>query len=155
MSVKMQNTINQIKVLVFSGVPVLLAQTVNKRGGVDLGTAILGMLAIIVIAIAALKIKELIPLKIPAFAWASLITLILTTPWSPVATILPEITKDIGIGSIGTTILAIAAVSIGSKLNDMKKLSWKIIIVAFVVFIGTYFGSALVAQFILKAQGII
>ena len=52
-------------------------------------------------------------------------------------------------------ILAIAGVSIGCKLDDIKKLSWKIILTAFVVFIGTFFGSALVAELILKLQGII
>ncbi|MEG0754409.1 MAG: LysO family transporter [Angelakisella sp.] len=51
--------------------------------------------------------------------------------------------------------LALAGVSIGMKLNDIKKLSWKMIIVALVVFIGTFFGSAIVAHLILKFQGII
>ncbi|MFR5602415.1 MAG: hypothetical protein ACLTKI_08810, partial [Lachnospiraceae bacterium] len=62
---------------------------------------------------------------------------------------------QISAGQIGTVILAIAGVSIGCKLDDIKKLSWKMVLVAFVVFAGTFFGSALVAQVILKAQGLI
>ena len=79
----------------------------------------------------------------------------MTTPWSPVQGLILDLTKQISAGQIGTVILAIAGVSIGCKLDDIKKLSWKIILTAFVVFIGTFFGSALVAELILKLQGII
>lgn len=155
MSEKITNTLNQVKVLLLSGVVVLFTQLINLKGAMDLGTAALGMLAIILISVAALKIKEMLPFQIPAFAWASLLALLLTTPWSPVAQPLLEITKEISSGQIGTVILAVAGVSIGMKLNDIKKLSWKIVIVAIVVFIGTFFGSAIISHLILTAQGII
>lgn len=155
MSVKLENTFNQFKVLVLSGAVVLFTQFVNLKGDLDVGTACLGMLAIVLISLISLKIKERIPLKIPAFAWASLLSLLLTTPWSPVADLLLRLTKQISAGQIGTVILAVAGVSIGTRLSDIKKLSWKIIIVAIIVFIGTFFGSALVSQMILKMQGII
>lgn len=155
MSVKLENTLNQFKVLVLSGVVVLFTQFVNLKGDLDVGTACLGMLAIVLISLISLKIKEHIPLKIPAFAWASLLSLLLTTPWSPVADLLLRLTKQISAGQIGTVILAVAGVSIGTRLSDIKKLSWKIIIVAIIVFIGTFFGSALVSEMILKMQGII
>ena len=64
-------------------------------------------------------------------------------------------TKQISTGEIGTVILAVAGISIGTRIDDIKKLSWKIVLVAVVVFIGTFFGSAIVAQLILKAQGLI
>ena len=155
MSIRLQNTLNQLKVLIFAGLLVIMAEFINRRGQMDVGTAMAGMLAMILIGIVSLKIKELIPLKIPAFAWASLITLLLTTPWSPVADTLLEVTKAISVGRIGTVVLAVAGISIGSKLNRFKQLSWKVIIVAFIAFIGTFFGSALVGQFILKLQGLI
>lgn len=155
MSVKLENTLNQFKGLVLSGVVILFTQFINLKGELEIGTACLGMLAIVLISVVSLKIKEHIPLKIPAFAWASLLSLLLTTPWSPVADQLLNLTKQISAGQIGTVILAVAGVSIGTRLSDIKKLSWKIIIVAIVVFCGTFFGSALVSELILKAQGII
>ena len=79
----------------------------------------------------------------------------LTTPWCPIQQYFLTVTKQISAGVIGTVILAVAGVSIGCKLDDIKKLSWKIVLVAFVVFIGTFFGSALISELILKAQGII
>ncbi len=152
-------TLNQFKVLVLCGLVVLFTQTMTQiRSGGDMldpVTATVGMLSIIVICMLALKIKEVLPLQIPAFAWASLFSLLLTTPWSPVATPLLAITSGIGTLQVGTVILAAAGISIGTKLDDIKKLSWKIILVAVIVFMGTFFGSALVSHCILSAQGII
>ena len=155
MSAKLENMLNQLKVLILCGLAVLATQAVNLKGELDILPATLGMLIIIAVSIAALKIKEALPLQIPAFAWASLLSLLLTTPRSPVQGLILDLTKQISAGQIGTVILAIAGVSIGCKLDDIKKLSWKIILTAFVVFIGTFFGSALVAELILKLQGII
>ena len=64
-------------------------------------------------------------------------------------------TKQISAGQIGTVILGVAGISVGMKIDDIKRLSWKIILVAIVVFCGTFFGLALMAQLILKAQGLI
>ncbi|MBS6236437.1 MAG: hypothetical protein KH615_11075, partial [Clostridiales bacterium] len=77
------------------------------------------------------------------------------TPWSPVDGILLDMTAQISSGQIGTVILAVAGISIGTKLNDIKRLSWKMILVAIVVFCGTFFGSALISQAILSLQGMI
>lgn len=155
MSGYLENTVNQVKVLILCGLAILIAQAVNLKGGLDLVSSAGGMLIIIAVSILSLKIKEALPLQIPAFAWASLLSLLLTTPWSPVQGLILELTKQISAGQIGTVILAVAGVSIGCKLDDIKKLSWKMILTAFVVFVGTYFGSAMVAQLILKVQGII
>ncbi len=155
MSAKMENTLNQFKVLILCGIAVLATQAVNLKGDLKIGAATLGMLIIIAISEVSLKIKEALPLQIPAFAWASLLSLILTTPWSPVQGLILDLTAQISAGQIGTVILAIAGVSIGCKLDDIKKLSWKMVLVALVVFAGTFFGSAIVAQVILKAQGLI
>ena len=155
MNERLVNTMNQIKALLFCGIVILTTQYINLRGNLNVVNAILGMLIIILISLIALKIKESLPIKIPAFAWASLLSLLLTTPWSPVQGIILELIKEISAGQIGTVILAFAGVSIGLKLNDIKKLSWKMVIIAFVVFIGTFFGSALISHFVLRIQGII
>lgn len=151
----MEKFLEQLKVLLLCGLVVLVAQFINLRGEMNLGNSIIGMLIIVAVSLLSLKVKSLIPLKIPAFAWASLFALLLTTPWCPIQQYFLTVTKQISAGVIGTVILAVAGVSIGCKLDDIKKLSWKIVLVAFVVFIGTFFGSALISELILKAQGII
>ncbi len=151
----MEKFLEQLKVLLLCGLVVLVAQFINLRGDMNLGNSIIGMLIIVAVSLLSLKVKSMIPLKIPAFAWASLFALLLTTPWCPIQQYFLTVTKQISAGVIGTVILAVAGVSIGCKLDDIKKLSWKIVLVAFVVFIGTFFGSALISELILKAQGII
>lgn len=151
----MEKFLEQLKVLLLCGLVVLVAQFINLRGDINLGNSIIGMLIIVAVSLLSLKVKSMIPLKIPAFAWASLFALLLTTPWCPIQQYFLTVTKQISAGVIGTVILAVAGVSIGCKLDDIKKLSWKIVLVAFVVFIGTFFGSALISELILKAQGII
>ena len=64
-------------------------------------------------------------------------------------------TGNVSTGQIGTVILVVAGVSIGTRLADVKRLSWKIVLVSIFVFCGTFFGSALIAQLILKMKGII
>lgn len=151
----MEKFLEQLKVLLLCGLVVLVAQFINLRGDMNLENSIIGMLIIVAVSLLSLKVKSLIPLKIPAFAWSSLFALLLTTPWCPIQQYFLTVTKQISAGVIGTVILAVAGVSIGCKLDDIKKLSWKIVLVAFVVFIGTFFGSALISELILKAQGII
>lgn len=55
--------------------------------------------------------------------------------------------------SITTPILAFAGVSVANSLKDLSKSSWKIAIVAVFVFIGTYLGSAILAQIGLLISG--
>ena len=154
----MTKTLNQLKALVLSGAIVLTTQAVNlMRGGnsLDVMNAIVGMIVIIAICIISLKIKEALPLKIPAFAWASLLGTLLTTPWCPIQEQLLGFTGQISSGQVGTVILAVAGISIGTKLDDIKRLSWKMVVVACAVFCGTFFGSAIIAQIVLKLQGLI
>lgn len=154
----LSKTLNELKALVLCGAVILFAQWVNCiKGGTNYEfiTAVIGMFIIIVISVISLKIKQLLPWKIPAFAWASILGLLVTTPWSPIQQVVLDFTGAVSTGAVSSVILAVAGVSIGTKLGDIKRLSWKMIIVAIFVFCGTFFGSALIAQLILSVQGII
>lgn len=48
--------------------------------------------------------------------------------------------------SITTPVLAFAGVSVADSLSDLTKSSWKILIVAIFVFLGSYLGRVLFAQ---------
>lgn len=151
-----QRYLNYFKVLLMISAAVLITQIANTKGAVNIGGAIVGLLIISVICLLGMLIGEVKCLKkIPAFAWASLISLLLTTPFCPLADVILKYTGNIGTSQIGTVILAVAGVSIGTRLADVKRLSWKIVIISILVFCGTFFGSALIAQMILKIQGII
>jgi len=146
--------LNQLKLLVVIGIIILIAQRIGwDRGIID---AIPGMILVVAISFFALIVKGILPnVPMPAFAWASLAALILSMPFMPTADWFLRYTDEVEF--LGTTapILAFAGISVGDKLTTLKKLSWKVVIVAIAVFIGTFYGSAIISHVILTIQGII
>ncbi|MBE6962158.1 MAG: hypothetical protein E7445_06860 [Ruminococcaceae bacterium] len=159
--ISLEKTMDQLKMLVVLGVITYIVLVVNKaRAGGALTPDYLinlaiGVVVIGLICLLGLKIKEVVPLKIPAFAWASLLGTVLAFPFWPWHAWFLNVTGGVGAGVAGTVILALTGISIGTKLADLKKISWRIAIVSIFVFCGTFFGSAIVAQIIMKVQGII
>lgn len=145
---------NELKVLVVVAVMILLGQWIGYK--IPIWEAIPGMVLILIIAQLSLIIKTALPnIKFPAFAWASLIALLLSMPFMPTARFFLMYTGKVNFLGTTTPILAFAGIAIGNKILEMKKLSWKVLIVAVFVFFGTFFGSAIIAQIVLKMQGII
>ncbi len=153
-NIKGRIILNQLKVLILVAILILIGQQIGY--GVSIIDAMPGMILVILICIVALIIKGFTPkLKFPAFAWASLIALILTMPFVPTSKFILEYTTNVSFLGTTTPILAFAGISIGMKVARLKELSWKLIIIAFLVFLGTFFGSAVIAQIVLKIQGLI
>lgn len=133
---------------------VLAAQWVGK--GMSPIAAIPGAAMMLAIILVSLQIKAWLPrLPLPAFAWATLIALLLSIPYSPVSDIFMRYTNRIDFLATTTPLLAFAGLSVGNSLDKLKSLSWRIVIISLLVFTTAFFGAAFVAQFILKAQGII
>jgi hypothetical protein len=154
MGLDTEKTFNQLIIMLLVGVLILIGQRIGY--GIPIADAIPGMLIIIVICMISLIIKDLLPnLKFPAFAWASLIGLILCMPFLPTAESVLRLTNKVNFLGTTTPILAIAGISVGNRIDEFKKLSWRIVIISFVVFAGTFFGSAIIAHIVLKIQGII
>jgi hypothetical protein len=93
--------------------------------------------------------------KLPTFAYATIIPFLLSMPFMPTADWILSITGQVEFLGTTTPILAFAGISVGNKIGILKKLSWRIVIVAFAAFVGTFFGSAIIAQIVLSIQGII
>lgn len=133
---------------------VLIAQWVGK--GMSPVAAIPGALMMLAIILASLQIKAWLPkLPLPAFAWATLIALLLSVPYSPVSKVFMHYTNRIDFLATTTPLLAFAGLSVGNSLDKLKSLSWRIVIISLLVFTTAFFGAAFVAQFILNIQGII
>lgn len=147
-------TTNQLKMMIVICLMILVGQRIGF--GFPVIDAIPGTIMMIVIVMLALIIKDLTPkLKFPAFAWATMIALILSMPFMPTSKVFLEYTNKIHFLGTTTPILAFAGISVGNKITELKQISWKIVIVAMTVFCGTFFGSAIIAQIILKLQGLI
>ena len=108
--------------------------------------AIPGLLFLIFLAIAGVVLAKYLPGRIPAVAYIVTLGCILTYP-------INEAVKKVGFLQLCTPILAYAGIAIGKDLDAFAKSGWRIVVVACVVFTGTYIGSAIIAQTILKALG--
>ncbi len=112
-----------------------------------------GMLILFLIVVAGLWITKIMPGKLPAVVYVSLIGIILTMPWFPLGAKIAELTSKVNFLALTTPILGYAGISMGKDLDSFKKNGLKIIIVAIFVFIGTYIGSAVIAHVVLKLTG--
>jgi hypothetical protein len=144
---------SQFNMLIIVAIITLIGQRIGF--GISPLKALPGMILVIIIGIIALALKRLIPLKLPAFAYASLIALILTMPWLPTSAFVLKYTNEVNFLGTTTPILAYAGISIGLQVLEIKKVSWKLVLVAFFVFLGTFFGSAIISHIVLNLQGLI
>ena len=151
---KMEEWIKTILILLMSLSFILIAQFVKilknpERSMPITGDTFLGLLVLGGITIIGIVIQKLLqnqPIKIlkefPTLGWVSITSLVFCFVF-PFAI---KAIHAVDFLAITTTILTFAGISIANKLGDLKKVSWKIIIVGMFVFIGTYFGSAVIAQ---------
>lgn len=144
----------QIVVVICVYFIVFISQIIAK--GTNSIELIKGMFFSFLIVTPSIFIKNFIKKpNLPGFAWSTLIAAILTLPISPIQNLITNSVGKIDFMVTVTPLLAFAGISIGDKLPQLKKMSWRIAIVALVVMCSTYFGSALIAQIVLKLNGII
>lgn len=118
-------------------------------------SAIPGMIVLILICLAGFILREIIPFNFPSIAYISIIGVIVSMPWMPGSEMIVEWTNEIELLALTTPILAYAGIAIGRSWTDFMKLGWKTIIVGSLVMLGTFLGSAVIAEIILRFQGII
>lgn len=118
-------------------------------------SALPGMVVLLLICLAGFILRELIPINFPSIAYISIIGVLVSMPWMPGSGKVVEWTSQVELLALATPILAYAGIAIGRSWTDFTKLGWKTLIVATLVMIGTFIGSALIAEVILRFQGII
>lgn len=140
-----------LEILVICGIVSLAANVVGTKFG--LVEAIPGMVILIALAFIGIWLGKVLPGGIPGVAYVVTIACILTYPALPTAAPINEAVKKVGFLQLCTPLLAYAGIAICKDLDIFAKSSWRIVVVSCVVFIGTYIGSAAIAQAILKAIG--
>ena len=93
--------------------------------------------------------------NLPGFAWSVMISFVLTLPGSPVSGFIVENVGKFNFLLVCLPLLAFAGIAVGEQLEVLKKLSWKIVLVSFVVMAGTYWGSALISQIVMSVTHVI
>ncbi|WP_440897311.1 hypothetical protein ACS127_04895 [Amphibacillus sp. Q70] len=120
------------------------------------GMTIAGLLSLYLFSLVGVTISELLKKwdvrfvkNFPILGWVSVTSLIMCLTFDFFVTAI----QSVDFLSITTPILTFAGISVVDRLVDLRKTSWKIAIVAVFVFVGTYIGSALLAQFGLMVTG--
>lgn len=129
----------------------LVANAIGTKNSII--EALPGLLFLIFLAISGVILAKYLPGRIPAVAYIVTLGCILTSPIMPGHEIINEAVKKVGFLQLCTPILAYAGISIGKDLDAFAKSGWRIVVVACVVFTGTFIGSAIIAQSILKYIG--
>jgi putative effector of murein hydrolase LrgA (UPF0299 family) len=143
--------------------------TVRATPGVGYVSAFLGaipgMLILIAFAVAGVLCKRYIPIKLPAAAYIVTIGCLLSIPGAPgstsaIANLMNETSSTImhyvgkiSFMSLTTPVLAYAGLSLAKDLDALKESGWKIVVVALFVFVGTFVGSAAIADLVLRMTG--
>ena len=142
----------QLLVMSVIGVIILIGQRISV--GTSIVTALPGMVMLILAAMAAMIIKDLFPKSIfPAFGFATIIGLLLSMPHSPTSEVFLTNTNNINFMAITTPLLAFAGISVGNKIEALKEMSWKIVIISLIVFTTIFFACASIAHIVLSIQG--
>lgn len=144
----------QLLVMLMVGAMILTGQFISK--GVSIFTALPGMLIMIAAAMAAMMLKDLFPKSIfPAFGFATIIGLLLSIPGNPISDVFNEQVANINFMAITTPLLAFAGISVGNKIEELKAMSWKIVVISLIVFTTIFFTCASIGHVVLKIQGVI
>ena len=120
---------------------------------VDILESIPGMLILVLISIVGIILAKKIPIKIPSVAYIVTLSTILTVPGVPGSAIISEYVGKVNFLALTTPILAYAGIYTGKNLDALKKTGWRIVILSIFVMIGTYLGSAIIADVILRMLG--
>lgn len=125
-------------------------------GKAPIGPSVAGVVVIYAIAVFALFICHLPGFKkLPIVFWVCIIAVIFSAPFFPGSEFITRTTSAISFVQMGPPTLAYAGLALGKDLDLFKKLSWRIVIVSFAVFLGTFLLGAIFAQIGLKIEGII
>lgn len=117
--------------------------------------ALPGMIILLVLVIIGYVLSLVIPVKLPSIAYISALAIITSIPGVPGAEYVVEKTTQVEFLALCTPILAYAGISVGKDIDSFKEQGIQIVVVALLAFAGTYIGSAIIAQIILKMTGVI
>lgn len=158
----MQEWATRIKVLIITGLIASIGNMLATRHDGQMvmpweTLPVLAFMFVVVLAGCGLEVLfRKMHIKLPKILYISMLALLLSIPgFSPIAGWIQTNFAKIGVLPLCTPILAYAGISIGKDMGEFKKQGLGIVCVSLLAFAGTYIGSAIIAQILLKATGVI
>ncbi|SDF21067.1 hypothetical protein [Sporolituus thermophilus] len=145
--------LDMILIFALMGVMSVIGNSIGYKTSILDGA--IGYAIIMAITLVGILLARVVPLKLPMVFWISIIALLTTAPFSPVAKIVLAYTNKVDFLALCTPILAYAGLSVGKDLPMFKQMSWRIVIVALAVYTGTFVFATLIAQIMLHVEGLI
>lgn len=142
---------DSIIVLLITAVISIVGNYVGYK--VNMIQAIPGVLILVGMAAAGIVLAKVIPVKIPSVAYIVTLSTLLTVPGVPGAAVISSYVAKVNFLALATPILAYAGIYTGKNLDSLKKTGWRIVVLAIFVMVGTYLGSAIIADVILRMLG--
>ena len=118
--------------------------------------ALASMFVIVILGCLADELMRKIHISLPKILYISLFTMLLSIPgFSPIAEWMQVNYAKIGVLPLCTPILAYAGISIGKDMDSFKKQGLGIVVTSLMAFAGTYIGSAIIAEVLLRLTHVI
>lgn len=141
-------TMRDLAVVTLISIPVQLIAT-----DLTLGQVLAGLLALYVLCVVGLVLTKYSPFYLPSVAWISLVGIAVTLPYTPWFDWLNGLVSGIDFLALAVPPLAYAGLAVSRlELDVMRRSGWKILIIAILVFLGTYVGSAVIAEIVLRVS---
>lgn len=112
-----------------------------------------GILVLLAISAGGVLIAHVMPWKgLPAVAYIVTLGCIVTIPGFPGSEQLTAWASKVSFIGLCTPILAYAGLAVGKDIGALKSQGWRIVLVGLFVFVGTFMGSALIAELVLRGM---
>lgn len=145
-SMSLPDTLRDIAVVCLINVPLQVIVT-----DLSLGAILVGMLALYAVCLLGVLLTQLAPFYLPSVAWISLVGIAATLPFLPWGPWFTGLVEGIDFLAMAVPALAYAGFAVSKlELEVMRRSGLKLVIVAVLVFIGTYVGSAAIADLVLR-----
>jgi uncharacterized membrane protein YadS len=135
-----------VSLLLTSVLTTLVANMIGNH--ISVAESIPGVLILAAIAFIGISLGKIIPLKIPAIVYVVLTGVLVASPISPVSQPIIDYTAKISFMAPITIVGTLAG--IGLNFKSFISQSWKMVIVALLVFTGTFLVQAIFAEVFLN-----
>lgn len=146
-AISLQGTREAAVALAALGVAALIANWVGPKSYAAID--VLGMIVICAVTALSLALRRLVP-QVPAVIWALSLGVVLTTSYLPFGPTIAHWVGHLDLISVGVPALAFVGLSLGRDVALLRKLSWRVVVVALVTYTTTYIAAAAIAQFVIE-----
>ncbi|MYW92977.1 DUF3100 domain-containing protein [Amycolatopsis rubida] len=124
-----------------------LANTIST-GKISMQT-VLALVLLALVTYGAFALSKIAP-RIPVLATTVVTGILVAAPFSPVSGLVAELVSGISFLSLVTPVLALAGLSLGKERAALKRLSWRVVLVALTSFTATFLLAAVVADLFVR-----